>query len=61
MQSVQRSGAGGAAPEPCLVFKAAGFNALIHEGSDGEHRREYKSTANKLLRGKNSDQRGAYV
>lgn len=64
MQSVQHSGAGGASqPKPCLVFKAAGFNALIREGTGytGRVAHEYKSTASKLLGGNNTDRRDAYV
>lgn len=50
-------------PKPCLVFKAAGFNALIHEGTGYTDRvaHDYKSSASKLLGGNNTDQRGAYV
>lgn len=49
--------------KPCLVFKAAGFNALIHEGTGYTDRvaHDYKSTASKLLGGNNTDRRGAYV
>lgn len=48
---------------PCLVFKAVGFNALIHEGTGCTDRvaYDYKSTASKLLGGNNTDRRGAYV
>lgn len=56
MQSVRHT-------EPGLVFKAAGSNALIHEGTgctdSGAH--DHKSTAGKLLGGNNTDRRGAYV
>lgn len=50
-------------PKPCLVFKAAGCNALIHEGTSYTDTvaHDYKSTARKLLGGNNPDRRGACV